>query len=66
MMTVNQKHETAKIYSFPVKNGANSGVPANQAKWAAELAAMGAAQAALGSSWYHEEAVKDAERPTRR
>lgn len=65
-MTDTQKHNTAKIYIFPVKGGANSGMPANQAKLAAELAALGAAQAPIGSSWYHEEAVKDAERPVRR
>ncbi|QRG07129.1 DUF2735 domain-containing protein [Xanthobacter dioxanivorans] len=65
-MTANQKPETAKIYIFPVKNGATFGMPAKEAKWAAELAAVGAAHAAIGSSWYHEEAVKADDRPRRR
>lgn len=66
MMTVIQKRETAKIYPFPMKNGANVGMPSKEAKWAAEIAAMGATQAVIGSSWYHDEAVKADARPERR
>ena len=65
-MTEAPKQNSAKIYIFPVKVGANSGMPSNQAKMAAELAALGVVHAAIGSSWYHEEAVKDADRPFRR
>lgn len=65
-MTDTNERATAKIYPFPVKNGAKSGMPAKEAQWAAELAAVGAAQAAIGSSWYHEEAVKGDQRPNRR
>ncbi|MDI4665875.1 DUF2735 domain-containing protein [Xanthobacter autotrophicus] len=63
---MNQKRETAKIYVFPVKNGANVGMPSNEAKWQAELAALGATHAAIGSSWYHDDAVKASTRPDRR
>ncbi|MEP9356097.1 DUF2735 domain-containing protein [Xanthobacter sp. KR7-65] len=65
-MTTNHERETAKIYVFPVKNGAKSGVPSKEAQWAAELAAVGATASALGSGWYHEEAVKAADLPNRR
>lgn len=64
-MTAKIERETAKIYTFPARNGAKIGMPSKEAKWAAELAAVGAAAAPLGSSWYHEEAVKSAERPNR-
>ncbi|MFS8036774.1 DUF2735 domain-containing protein [Xanthobacter sp. AM11] len=64
-MTQQLKRETAKIYTFPVKGGANSAMLSNEAKFAAELAAMGAARAEMGSSWYHEEAVKRGDRPVR-
>ncbi|MFG1343908.1 DUF2735 domain-containing protein [Xanthobacter autotrophicus DSM 431] len=60
-MTANMKRETAKIYIFPVKSGANSGMLSKEAKWDAEIAAMGADRAVTGSSWYHEEAVKAAD-----
>lgn len=65
-MTATHERETAKIYIFPVKNGAKSGMPSKEAEWAAEIAAAGAAQAVIGSSWYHEEAVKESDRPNRR
>lgn len=65
-MTANHERETAKIYVFPVKNGEKNGMLAKEAKWAAEIAAVGAAQAVIGSSWYHEEAVKAADLPNRR
>jgi hypothetical protein len=58
-MTTNQTRETATIYQFPV--GGRAGLAGRRK--AADQAAAPVNAIALGSSWYHEEAIRDAELP---
>jgi hypothetical protein len=58
-MTIGFHRESAKIYQFPVKAGASRFERARRL----ELEAQRVCDAALDSCWYHEEAVRDAERP---
>jgi len=61
-MTTNFHHESAKIYQFPARIRATVGGHREELKPAAELTSPRAAKAACGSAWYHEEAVREAER----
>lgn len=50
VMTANHETRDGENLCLPVKNGAKNGMPAKEAKWAAEIAAMGAAQAVIGAA----------------
>lgn len=62
-MTSISNRETAKIYQFPAGGRAaiRSGRPL--VKPIDELQAAAASKAVVGGSWYHEEAIRDAEPP---
>lgn len=58
-MTMNHGSGSAKIYTFPT--GGRAGVRGRQPedKLMAEMAALGLTKSVLGSSWYHEAAIKE-------
>jgi Protein of unknown function (DUF2735) len=60
-MTENSHRLTAKIYQFPM--GGRSGIPARRETYkpAAEVIPEVSARVAIGGSWYHEEAVREAD-----
>lgn len=58
-MTTNQMRETATIYQFPV--GGRAGLAGHRE--AVHQAAAPADAIVCGGSWYHEEAIRDAELP---
>lgn len=57
-MDTNSIRQSAKIYQFPAGGRANSGSSRVSAK---PVAAIPAARIVHGSSWYHDEAIQDAE-----
>lgn len=59
-MTIGFHRESAKIYQFPVKAAAANRFERTRRL---ELEAQRVCDAALDSCWYHDEAVRDAERP---
>lgn len=60
-MTANSLQGSAKIYQFPA--GGRAGVSGRRygAKPADDVAALGVTPTAACSSWYHEEAIREAE-----
>ncbi|AXK80199.1 DUF2735 domain-containing protein [Pseudolabrys taiwanensis] len=62
-MTTNVHRESAKIYAFPARgrfaSGASYERPSTDDK---RMVPSRAVAAALGSAWYHEEALRDADR----
>jgi hypothetical protein len=62
IVTANFYRESAKIYQFPAGGRAAFGGRRHEAKAAADFTALRVANVALGSAWYHEAAVQDAER----
>lgn len=65
-MTMTSYGGSAKIYEFPKGGRASLTSRREDPKSAAVPVAPRFADAAFGGSWYHEEAVRDAERPTKR
>lgn len=61
-MTANFYRESAKIYQFPAGGRSALGGHRHEAKPAADFTAPRVANVALGSAWYHEAAIEDAER----
>ena len=55
-MTEGPRHQTAKIYTFPIKNRQLPQTPANIASWAYEPAK----NIVTGNCWYHDEAIAEA------
>lgn len=60
-MTTNIERETAKIYQFPVRGRFVTPSPFADSKLASTLVPSRATAAALDSSWYHAEAILEAE-----
>jgi len=59
-MTTNSDRASAKIFQFPARGRfAASG---HREETTAPLASPPVVKAAMGSGWYHEEAIQDAER----
>ena len=67
MATAGQR-ESAKILQFPTKGRPVSGNgPYEQARFAADAAAAPrVAKVAVGSGWYHEAAIQEAEQASKR
>jgi hypothetical protein len=59
------QHESAKIYQFPIGGRAMAGGRRDDVKSAAQPTSPRVSATAFGGSWYHEEAVQDAERARR-
>jgi hypothetical protein len=57
-------HESAKIYTFPKRVGMKADTHGDQANAAVSLAPR--ANIAVGSGWYHEAAIEEAERDRKR
>ena len=64
MQTV-QPRQSAKILMFPVAGRRSAAILSNQARFAAELAALGSGYTEFGSGWYHDEAIDDESRDRR-
>jgi len=60
-MTTTPSRPSATIYQFPV-GGRRSLTARHDDAPAAELPMSSAVTAALGSAWYHEEAIQDSKR----
>ena len=61
-MTTNHHRESATIYQFPV--GGRAGYRRHDsAKAASHLTHVAFDDIVVGGSWYHEEAVREAEQP---
>ena len=56
-MTTNQTRESATIYQFPV--GGRAGLAGRRE--AVDRSAAPVSEIVFGGSWYHEEAIRDAE-----
>lgn len=54
--------ESAKIYQFPAGGRSALGGRRHDVKPATDVAAPRVANAALGSAWYHEAAIQEADR----
>lgn len=63
-MTTNTQRESATIYQFPARGRFASAAPRDEWRTQSNPATQ-RAQAALGSAWYHEEAMREAD-PNRR
>jgi len=61
-MTTNAHRESARIYAFPVRGRFAANSDREEPKLAANVMTPRATDVAFGSSWYHEEAIQDAER----
>lgn len=62
-MTTNVHPESAKIYTFPARGRFATGAGQECVSAEASRTPSRAASAALGSAWYHEEAIREAELP---
>ncbi len=62
-MGTNQGRESARIYQFPAGGrAALGGKRYDEFKPAVAQVSPGVSEAACGGSWYHEEAIREAER----
>jgi hypothetical protein len=61
-MTMSHEGRSAQIYQFPARGRFAAGSHRDESKSGASLAAPRLVTAALGGNWYHEEAIRDAER----
>jgi hypothetical protein len=61
-MTTNLGRESAKIYQFPTRAPLSGNGLRGKTKSAAELKTAQFAEVSFGSGWYHEAAIRDADR----
>jgi hypothetical protein len=62
-METGSARRSAKILPFPTAARRSAAILSNKARFAAELASLGALPSVeFGSGWYHERAVEDAAR----
>ena len=61
-MTMSHEGRSAQLYQFPARGRFAAGSHRDAPKSGASLAAPRLVTAALGGNWYHEEAIRDAER----
>jgi hypothetical protein len=61
-MTENSYRATAQIYQFPIGGRSGLAVRRETSKPAAEYNLETTTKVAIGGSWYHEEAVNEADR----
>ncbi len=60
-MPANPHRESATIYMFPAGGRAKSPEAVRQARFAAEIAALRASNTVCTDSWYHDEAIREAD-----
>jgi hypothetical protein len=60
-MTENSQRLTAKIYQFPIGGRAANAVRRDTLRTAVELPPEAVSRVSIGGSWYHEEAVREAD-----
>ena len=60
-MTANSDRESATIYQFPVR-GRFAAAQSEETKAVSTLASHQAVKVAVGSGWYHDAAIQEAER----
>ena len=65
-MTETSHRESAKIYQFPPGGRASLGGRREATKPTANLIPAAVSKAAVGSSWYHEAAIEDADQARKR
>jgi hypothetical protein len=61
-MTTNLGRESAKIYQFPTRASLGGTGLRGKTKPAADLKMVQLPEASFGSGWYHEAAIRDADR----
>jgi Protein of unknown function (DUF2735) len=61
-MTTSHDRGSAEIYQFPLRGRFAAGGHCDQSKSAAGIAPSRLAITAFGGNWYHEEAIREAER----
>lgn len=61
-MTMSHDRRTAEIYQFPLRGRFAASGKGDEAKSASGIVASRLATNAFGGNWYHEEAIRDAER----
>jgi hypothetical protein len=61
-VTTNFGRESAKIYQFPVRRPPNTDAPRQKSKPATDLNPIQVSEVEFGSGWYHDAAIRDAER----
>jgi hypothetical protein len=62
-MTTTSEFGTARIYQFPKGGRAALANRRDQSKHVVEFAQARASQVAVGDCWYHEEAIRESDRP---
>ena len=62
-MTTTSQFGTAKIYQFPQGGRAALADRRDEAKRVVEFAQARTAKVVMGDCWYHEEAIREADRP---
>jgi hypothetical protein len=65
-MSTTFPHESAKIYTFPKRARVKADTHGDQANSVVSLASPRKANIAVGSGWYHEAAIEEAERDRKR
>jgi hypothetical protein len=65
-MTMSHDRRSAEIYQFPPRGRVAAGSKDDEVKPASGIAASRLATTAFGGNWYHEEAIRDAERARKR
>ena len=61
-MTTSHDRRSAEIYQFPARGRFAAGSKGDEARSASGIVASCLATTAFGGNWYHEEAIRDAER----
>ena len=61
-MTTSHDRGSAEIYQFPLRGRFAAASKGDEAKSASGIGASRPATTAFGGNWYHEEAIRDAER----
>lgn len=61
-MTMTHDRPSAEIYQFPLRGRFATGSKRDDSTSASGLASPRAAMTAFGGNWYHEEAIREAER----
>jgi hypothetical protein len=61
-MTTNSGRESAKIYQFPTRASPGGSGLRGKTKVAADLKTVQLPEVSFGSGWYHEAAIRDADR----
>lgn len=61
-MTENSHRATAQIYQFPIGGRSGLAVRRDTSKPAAEYVPETTSRVAIGGNWYHEEAIREADK----